>query len=143
MTRLVCWFNLFMYRKNKVSLSNILSGGPTQGRKYLLDSNLDWGQDLIGLKKYMDANEIQSVDLAYFGRVPPELYGIRYQHLFGKPQQRYVVISANHLWGRMYFLNGTGYRTTARDVYAAFRKLDPVTVIGHTLYVYDMEKVNL
>ena len=91
----------------------------------------------------MDANEIQSVDLAYFGRVPPELYGIRYQHLFGKPQQRYVVISANHLWGRMYFLNGTGYRTTARDVYAAFRKLDPVTVIGHTLYVYDMEKINL
>ena len=128
---------------NYLSYFNILSGGSTQGRKYLLDSNLDWGQDLTGLKEYMDANKIQSVDLAYFGRVPPELYGIRYQHLFGKPQQRYVVISANHLWGRMYFLNGTGYRTTARDVYAAFRKLDPVTVIGHTLYVYDMEKVNL
>ncbi len=120
---------------------NLVAGGSAQGHKYLLDSNLDWGQDLIGLREYMERHEIQSVDLAYFGRVFPEIYGIRYRNVTGAPQQRYAVISANLLWGKMYFINGTSYWPTNRNTYAAFRDLEPETIIGRSLYVYDMQKI--
>ena len=41
--------------------------------KVLLDSNLDWGQDLITLRDYMRRGNIDHVDLAYFGRVDPQI----------------------------------------------------------------------
>lgn len=117
---------------------NLAAGGPSRGHRYLLDSNLDWGQDLIALHEYMNEKRIPSVDLAYFGRVPPEVYGIRYQDFYGQPTQRWVVISANLLWGRMYYVNGKPHWPPDRDTYAAFRKRQPKTVLGHTLYVYDL-----
>jgi hypothetical protein len=120
---------------------NWVSGGPGQGHKYLLDSNLDWGQDLITLRRYMEREGIRSVDLAYFGRVDPAVYGVRYRHLGLGPPRRYVAISANLLWGRMYYINGTGYWPPHRDTYAAFRTLRPKAVLGHSLYVFDLAHV--
>lgn len=46
---------------------NKLVGGPQNGAKYLVDSNLDWGQDLKNLEKYLKKNQIQSLCLSYFG----------------------------------------------------------------------------
>ena len=31
---------------------NTVSGGPAHGSEHLIDSNLDWGQDLVGLKRW-------------------------------------------------------------------------------------------
>lgn len=38
-----------------------------QRYKYMTDSSLDWGQDLLRLKKYIDDNEIESIKVDYFG----------------------------------------------------------------------------
>jgi len=35
---------------------NILAGGPNNGYKIAVDSNLDWGQDLKRLKQWIDKN---------------------------------------------------------------------------------------
>ncbi|MCP4590474.1 MAG: hypothetical protein GY842_07010 [bacterium] len=125
---------------NYLAYFNVPSGGPACGHRYLLDSNLDWGQDLIALGEYMEDEGIDSVDLAYFGRVPPSVYGIEHRDLLGVASQRYAVVSANFLWGRMYFLNGTMNLLRDRDTYAAFRDKEPEAVLGHTLYVFDMKK---
>ena len=122
-----------------IAYFNLVSGGPSNGHKYLLDSNLDWGQDLIALREYMDREKIESVDLAYSGRVKPEMYGIRYKDLFGRPRQRHVAVSANLLWGRMYFVNGTARWPQNKDTYAYLRPLKPKGVLGHTIYVYDLQ----
>lgn len=56
---------------------NQLSGGPSQGWRHLVDSSLDWGQDLPGLKAWL--TEHQSGDpvyLAYFGTGSPAYYRI-------------------------------------------------------------------
>ncbi|OGV63365.1 MAG: hypothetical protein A3K19_29175 [Lentisphaerae bacterium RIFOXYB12_FULL_65_16] len=119
---------------------NRVCGGPDQGYRYLLDSNLDWGQDLIGLRRFMEKNGIDRVHLAYFGRVKPEFYGIRYDHLGYGPPARYAAVSANLLWGRMYFLNGTDVWPFNEDVFEVMRELVPMTVIGHTIYVYDLAR---
>ena len=55
---------------------NELAGGPSRGYRLLVDSSLDWGQDLRGLKPYMDAHGIPRVKLSYFGTADPEYYGI-------------------------------------------------------------------
>src|SRR5262249_32425150 len=44
-----------------------LAGGPKNGHRVALDSNLDWGQDLKGLKRWMDGNGVKKIDLLYFG----------------------------------------------------------------------------
>ncbi len=42
---------------------NEVAGGPERGRTILSDSNLDWGQDLVGLKNYLDRNNVSSIKL--------------------------------------------------------------------------------
>ena len=59
-------------------------GGPEQGYRYLSDSNLDWGQDLKGLKAYVEKEKLPIIYLSYFGTAPPSYYGIRYQDVASK-----------------------------------------------------------
>jgi hypothetical protein len=70
---------------------NELDGGPNEAYKHLVDSSLDWGQDLPGLKSWLDANNLQGpnhppVYLSYFGNARPEYYGIDAAQLPGYPR---------------------------------------------------------
>lgn len=50
---------------------------PSQAYRHLVDSSLDWGQDLPGVKRYMDAHAGDApFYLSYFGAARPETYGI-------------------------------------------------------------------
>jgi len=46
---------------------NELKGGPKEAYKYFVDSNLDWGQDLIRLAEFVDDNNIEHIKVDYFG----------------------------------------------------------------------------
>ena len=50
---------------------NEVAGGPERGRYLLSDSNLDWGQDLVGLKDYVEQQHIADLNFSYFGNTPP------------------------------------------------------------------------
>jgi len=53
---------------------NQVSGGPDRGSEHLIDSNLDWGQDLVTLGRWLRANHPdRRVGLAYFGQINPSL----------------------------------------------------------------------
>lgn len=116
---------------------NLLAGGPEGGHRVLLDSNLDWGQDLLELRRFEDERGIESVDLAHDGKVPPDVYGVRWRPLGTEPRGRFVAISANLLWGRPYFVNGPDVWLEDPDAYAPWRTLEPVAILGHTVYVFD------
>lgn len=45
-----------------------------QRYNYLVDSSLDWGQDLLRLKKYVDDNDIKQIKVDYFGGSVPSYY---------------------------------------------------------------------
>jgi hypothetical protein len=53
-------------------------GGPANVHKYLSDSNNDWAQQLIAVKKYLDHRGIKDCWFVYFanGAVDPSSYGI-------------------------------------------------------------------
>ncbi len=57
-----------------LSYFNELIGGPDRAYKYLVDSNLDWGQDLRRLAAYARKFPDEPVKLAYFGSAPPTSY---------------------------------------------------------------------
>ncbi len=61
---------------------NCLAGGSRNGYKHLVDSSLDWGQDLPGLKRWLKEHDLDGPDkkpvyLAYFGTASPAYYHIR------------------------------------------------------------------
>ena len=62
---------------------NQIAGGPANGHRHLVDSSLDWGQDLPGLKAWLAANAKpgEPVYLSYFGTGEPDYYGIRARRL--------------------------------------------------------------
>ena len=61
-----------------LSYFNELGGGPEHGRFHLVDSNIDWGQDLVLLRKYMNDHGVDKINLAYFGNMWPGVLGINY-----------------------------------------------------------------
>ena len=59
---------------------NDASGGPDRGAEHLIDSNLDWGQDLVKLDRWLRANHPgRRVGLACFGQINPTLLKLRGQ----------------------------------------------------------------
>ncbi|HET7751261.1 MAG TPA: glycosyltransferase family 39 protein [Terriglobales bacterium] len=76
---------------------------PSQTYKLLSDSNLDWGQGLLALRRYEAAHPQEKIYLAYFGSVDPGAYGLRARLL--PEDQRVsgatVVVSATELTGQM------------------------------------------
>jgi 4-amino-4-deoxy-L-arabinose transferase-like glycosyltransferase len=64
---------------------NRFAGGPANGYRLLVDSSLDWGQDLPGLRDWLltaEAGRANSpVYLSYFGSGEPNYYGIQAERL--------------------------------------------------------------
>jgi hypothetical protein len=123
-----------MIHPHYLAFFNVLAGGPAGGRRYLVDSNLDWGQDLKNLKKYLDDHHIPEVCLSYYGWAPVEYYGIRYRQLPAVPQIEYAAsldcvaaVSVTHL-------------ATQYEKFAGLDELRPDARIGYSIYVYDLRK---
>lgn len=58
---------------------NELGGGPRNGVKNLVDSNLDWGQELRGLNAWLDRRKIdEPIWFCCFGTADPRFYQIRH-----------------------------------------------------------------
>jgi hypothetical protein len=115
---------------------NPLAGGPESGYKRLVDSNLDWGQDLVQLTEWMAANRASDVGIAYFGSAPLSAYDGRINSWRAMDrdvpagQDAVVVISATYLQG--IFLCG--------DPFAGFRRLEPSGRIGYSLLAYSAQR---
>jgi hypothetical protein len=140
----VLWYvgGSFHIYPHYLSYFNEFAQGPDGGYRYIVDSNLDWGQDLKGLKKYMTEDGIKKINLSYFGSDSPDRYGIQYNWLpshhlrnptpqksISFPLRGLIGISATNLQG-VYFRN--------KDIYAWLKRYKPVTKIGYSIFVYDI-----
>lgn len=108
---------------------NEAAGGPDGGYRHLVDSNLDWGQDLIGLTEFLSARGVTRVNLYYFGTADPAYYGIERAV---PPEPGWYAVSATHLMG-VYLPD--------RDYLAPFRGMRPETAVGHSILVYRLDRV--
>ncbi len=61
---------------------NPLAGGPANGWRHLVDSSLDWGQDLPALRRWLETNRNdRPAYLAYFGTGQPNYYNLPVRRL--------------------------------------------------------------
>lgn len=133
--------NLFIYPRD-LTYFNELAGGPDNGWRISVDSNLDWGQDLGELVAYVQTHNIQAIYTSYFGAVPIGSFPVRqfpipaiplpprpnpnFQPLH--PAPGWYAISVTHLWG--------GASLAEPDTFAYFRQRVPEAILGRTIYVY-------
>jgi len=106
---------------------NELVGGPKNGYKFLRDSNLDWGQDLKGLAKWVKEQGNPEVALFYPWPASPDYYGIPRRKLsdeeYEKPADALYAISVHRM-----------------DAVRWTKDIPPSKVIGHSIFVYDLRK---
>ncbi len=118
-------------------------GGPGNGYRYLVDSNLDWGQDLKGLKAYMDRQGIDRIYLSYFGLDSPDRYGIKYDWLPSYVLKNpHPTPTVNLSRGRYLAISVTNLQGVYMEPQSMFRWLDrytPVARIGHSIFVYYLQ----
>ena len=118
-------------------------GGPEQGYRYLSDSNLDWGQDLKGLKAYIEREKLPIIYLSYFGTAPPAYYGIRYQDVaskgaLGPPPPEKVPTDAPR---KILAISAYNLQDVSKADNPSFRWLwtrRPIAKIGYSIFVYDL-----
>ena len=119
---------------------NEFAGG--HGERCLVDSNCDWGQDHITLRRFMRREGIERVHLATFGRVDAAVYGVEYDTLRpNEPVTGDVVISIN-LYSGLSFMtpdNGRDPIVARSGAYAWLREHKPVHRIGGSLYYFRIE----
>ena len=116
------------------SFFNRLAGGTARGPRYLLDSNIDWGQDLERLKDYTDAHGIRRICALYFGTAPMEYFGLNEGTLPGAGDLRKgaqlecqaIAASVTPLYG-LY---------APHDYAAWLRDIPPAARIGGSIYVW-------
>jgi hypothetical protein len=117
---------------------NTVSGGPGNGPKYVVDSNIDWGQDLKKLRKYLDSiGYHRKICISYFGTANLVVNGLTY---VGLPetnqieQRRQVDCIAAVSVTDLYEAYGTpGSRRWIRE-------MKPIAKVGYSIYIYDLRK---
>jgi len=107
---------------------NLAVGGPSRGMDVLLDSNLDWGQDLKGLGRYIAEHRIDRIYVDYFGRACLRYYGVRSTPDF---DGGWIAVSATNL---------KGVYAEDKQRYKFLWDRTPDAVIGHSIFVYNVER---
>jgi hypothetical protein len=115
------------YAPGYLSYCNILIP-ENQSYKYISDSNLDWGQGLLALRKYENQHPEEAISLAYFGSINPSVYGVRATRLLpGERRSGTIVVGATNLSGH-YLADPNGYRWLT--------KYPLRTILDHCLFVF-------
>jgi 4-amino-4-deoxy-L-arabinose transferase-like glycosyltransferase len=144
---------------HSMSYFNEAAGGPLRGSEHLLDSNSDWGQDLLYLKKWYDANpDARPLGLVYFGAVDPRAAGIEFSlppkgpvtppdllpHKAGQlgPHPGWYAVSTAFLRGSHYSApDGRGGIEQLGDYYFHyFLRFRPVAYAGYSIWIYHLDR---
>jgi 4-amino-4-deoxy-L-arabinose transferase-like glycosyltransferase len=115
---------------NYLSFFNLFCGGSNQGHRYLLDSNLDWSQDIKKLKTYVTSRGIGAICALGLDELALNYYGIPHREITGASEADIratncvLAISANEL-----FMN---------DTLRWLRQERTLDMVAHSIYLYDL-----
>lgn len=118
---------------------NELAGGTTGGRWWLIDSNLDWGQDLFAARNEVRRRGWKDVRVAYFGALPPAWAGLTGDPPPGRsPEPGDYAVSVNYVIGRPHVLRDAdgNFRPSDIEEFGYFRFFEPVATIGGSIDLY-------
>ncbi|MFH2204244.1 MAG: hypothetical protein ABIJ96_14085 [Elusimicrobiota bacterium] len=139
------WLTLSVLNVHPYQLAyfNEAAGGPANGYRWMVDSNLDWGQDLKTLGAELRARGGPPIYLAYFGSADPAAYGIRYVPAGmccnvtrggdavdpAADGKVLFAVSATNLQA-VYFAD--------KSLFSWLQSRRPEKVLGHSIFLYDL-----
>jgi 4-amino-4-deoxy-L-arabinose transferase-like glycosyltransferase len=95
--------------------------------RFLVDSNLDWGQDLARLWQYARGHGIDTIYLSYFGRSSPAKMGVNAVALGEqRPVRGWAAVSVSNLMLK-------------REL-AWLRERKPAARVGKSIWVYELDE---
>lgn len=114
--------------------------GTDRGYAIAVDSNYDWGQDLIRLKQYVRRHDIQKIAVDYFGGGNPHYYlGDAFEAWWSAkgpvPAGQWLAISIGTLQSAIAH-PGDGYARKPEDSYEWLKKYPPVGRVGKSIFLY-------
>jgi len=142
-----------------LSYFNEFAGGPSGGYRHLANSNLDWGQDLLYLRKWLvEHPEVEPIGLAYYGMFHPREIGVSFRDVpewdvgteetdmalpgttpsLTGPRPGWYAVSVNFIVGHPFWI----YRADGSRIWrenAGFRWFDhlkPVGRAGYSILIY-------
>jgi tetratricopeptide (TPR) repeat protein len=129
-----------------MAYANEAWGSSNKTGLYLSDSNVDWGQQLIDVKKYLDAHNIKDCYFVFFanGAVDPHSYGIPCKFLPTVESLWWLNIPLNTppvLHGTVLVsqadVAGFEFGPAPLNPWEQFKSLKPKDVIAHSVNVYE------
>lgn len=121
---------IFIY-PHYLSYFNEIIGGPNNGQKVLLDSNIDWGQDVGALMKWLDENNLknQSIYFSVFTIQPIDYLEIQNKTIKCTPHPGLFAVSVNRLYDVGQVKQGCLDWLKARE---------PDEKIGYSIFIYNI-----
>ena len=137
-----------------MSYFNEAAGGPKNGHKWLVDSNIDWGQDILMLKWWQDKHpEAAPLNAAIFTMFDPKDIGLKFKlpapFVKGQPevvtkdglrgpQPGWYALSVCMLKGMHFSVpEGDGEWSSSTENFTYFLdNFEPVDMIGYSIYIY-------
>ncbi len=143
---LLGWYvleNLSVY-PHYLTYFNQIVGGSSGGYRYVVDSNLDWGQDLKRFSQWVEKGGLPKIEFDYFGWADPYYYmKDRYIALTStkyKDAQDFIQNNQSDGWlaVSVSFLQGSqGSPDQYKPVnYLWLQGYTPLTTIGNSIFVY-------
>jgi hypothetical protein len=116
-------------------------GGPANGWRVLVDSSLDWGQDLSRVEPWMRSHGIRQYKLSYFGTAFPRYYGITGEMLPGYSSPRAPRVTREVSPGDILAVSATNLQgiyieDEDQPLMARIREEEPIGRIGYSILVF-------
>lgn len=120
---------------------NEVAGGPNKGYVYTVNSNLDWGQDLKRLKKWVDLNNIEEIYVDYFGGSDPKFHlKEKYKEWSGARDPREIEKGSYLAVSATFYQGGRGRPVKGFDQshshYLWLSEKDLVKKIGYSIFIF-------
>lgn len=130
-----------------LSFFNVLAGGPENGWRIVVDSNIDWGQDMEELGRYLAERGVEDAHISWFSTVSPQRYGIPgTSFLTWSPSYRDVIYDDLYLerpLPGLYAISATQlagpYLHDDFEGMAWFRQRQPQDKVGYTYFIYEVQ----
>jgi hypothetical protein len=109
-------------------MKRLFDCGSRNGASHLLNSNIDWGQDLFYLERWYESHpEVTEIKVAYWGGYPLELTKLPSKEMLlaNNPQPGWYALSVNYIYDK-------------EKQYRYFLNFEPVAMVGYSIYIYHL-----
>jgi len=123
---------------HNLSYFNELVGGPANGHHHLIDGNIDWGQDLLLLRRWIDKHpSARPLTIAYFGGFDPHAVNLNFPETPRRDCGE--ALMSNSIAPGWHAISVTLLHYPS-GAYCYFRDRDPVARIGFSINIYSDDR---